>query len=110
MNIEMKVDSSENIVKVNADASNNIVKVKAIKKTFKEYYQDPEFKARHLASLRKLVVCEECKTNVKKYNLAHHRSSQKHKRNVLVMKEESRSKSISVNEVKALIEKLQKLL
>lgn len=85
-----------------------IVVEKKAKKTFKEYYADPEFKARHLAHLKADVLCTDCNCYVKRYNVGHHRKSQKHTKNIKERKEQLTN--ISQHEILALIEKLQKLL
>ena len=46
------------------------------KKTFKEYYADPVFKACHDAKMKMKVTCR-CGSVVTNYNLSHHKHSAK---------------------------------
>lgn len=49
-------------------------KIKKRSKTFKDYYADPEFKARHDARMKEKVTCR-CGAVVTNYNLSHHKAS-----------------------------------
>jgi hypothetical protein len=102
----MSTSNSENKYKI--DASANTITEHKQRKTFKEYYQDPEFKQRHNAYIKESVICGVCNCYIKRYNSGHHKSSQKHKKNL--EKKQQESKKISKEEVIQLIEKLQKLL
>lgn len=46
-------------------------------KTFKQYYEDPEFKAKHLARLKQKIQCA-CGAEVSRSNMATHKKSLKH--------------------------------
>jgi len=50
-------------------------------KTFKEYYADPEFKARHLEKMRHKVPCPLCECVVSKGNMKKHQDTKKCQRN-----------------------------
>lgn len=55
-------------------------------KTVKDYYQDPEWRAKHLAKQREKVECE-CGRKVRRGGLAKHKRTDAH-RQALVMKNE----------------------
>ena len=71
-------------------------------KTFKDYYQDPEFKKRHLAYIKEKVICE-CGTKISKHNKYRHLNSEKHKR--IMEGKELKEKDKQNNEA---IQKLEK--
>eukprot|EP00734_Pompholyxophrys_sp_LG126_P000103 Pompholyxophrys_sp_v1_NODE_6_length_8036_cov_9.951134.p6 type:complete len:107 gc:universal NODE_6_length_8036_cov_9.951134:1824-1504(-) len=52
-----------------------------MKKTFKEYYADPEYKERHLAYLNEKVECE-CGLVTARNYLWKHRKTNKHKKKI----------------------------
>lgn len=89
----------------------DIVNEKKERITFKQRYADPEFKKKHLEHMQQDVMCPNCKSYVKKYNLSHHHRSLKHMRNV---KEQIESrdylKEKTRMEVKILIERLARYL
>ncbi len=47
-------------------------------KTFKEYYQNPEFKARHLKYITEKITCNICGVEFSRCNKCKHERSQKH--------------------------------
>lgn len=47
-------------------------------KSFRDYYQDPEFKERHKQNIMQKVRCE-CGTITSKCILSHHRKTKKHR-------------------------------
>ncbi len=49
-------------------------------KTFKEYYQDPVFRARHKKYLLTKIECPECGCVTSRCNMSHHKKTEKHKR------------------------------
>lgn len=49
------------------------------KKTFKDYYADPEYKAKHLKYLKEKVKCE-CGAMLGRVNLGPHKKSWRHKK------------------------------
>ena len=59
-------------------SNNNIQEFKSIRKTFKDYYQDPDYRAKHQAYMQTKVLCKECGTLTARANMAHHRKSKKH--------------------------------
>lgn len=75
------------------------------KKTFVDYYRDPEYKERHLKYMKKKVLCECCGVYVARNNMCHHRKTKKH--TVNAQKEELTSQ---VNTMKRETKKLLKLL
>ena len=83
-------------------------KVKKPKKSFKEYYQNEEFKARHLKKIKEKVMCKACGCLVRRCNMSHHRQTAKHQKNV-----DSHDRDISQygkDELRALIKKLELLI
>jgi hypothetical protein len=67
-------------------------------KTFKEYYQDPEFRKRHMQKLNEKVMCE-CGSKTSRVNMWRHKRSEKHKRR---MDEIENKKEEVINEKYAL--------
>ena len=47
------------------------------KKTFKEYSQDPEFKARHKAYIKTPIACPVCDRLTPRYNMSNHKKTKK---------------------------------
>lgn len=47
-------------------------------KSFKEYYQDPAFKARHLEYMTTKVKCNYCNVDVSRCNRCKHERTRKH--------------------------------
>ena len=47
-------------------------------KSFKDYYSNPEFKAKHDEYVRKKVQCPECTKFVQRVAMAKHKKSRKH--------------------------------
>ena len=76
-------------------------------KTFKDYYQDPEFKKRHLAYIKEKIICE-CGTKISKHNKYRHLKSDKHKR---IMNEKELKKKNKENNkaIQKLEEKIDKI-
>ncbi len=75
-----------------------VMKEKKPAKKFKEYYQDPEFKKKHLEKLKVKVMCE-CGTMISKGNKTNHFRTKKHiagvtEANNRKRKEEEREKDI----------------
>lgn len=54
------------------------------RKTFKDYYSDPEYKQRHKEYLMQKVQCE-CGCTYLRSNSSHHKQTQKHKMIILVL-------------------------
>jgi hypothetical protein len=46
-------------------------------KTFKEYYENEEFRKKHLIYVNEKVECENCKQKVSRCNLKRHKTSSK---------------------------------
>lgn len=84
------------------------IEEKKHKKTFKEYYADPAFKARHLARMKEKVICMACRCQVKRCNMGHHKQTQKHKK--ACERTEQDLNKIGKTELMELIEKLQKMV
>ena len=68
------------------------------KKTFKEYYQDPEFRKRHLEYMNQRSMCEACKILVSRSNSHAHKLTKKHIRN-----SEAGSGSTDLDELKKIL-------
>ncbi len=49
-----------------------------IKKRFKDYYINPEFRARHLSYMMEKVQCPDCGLTVSRCNMSKHKSSKRH--------------------------------
>jgi len=64
-----------------------IEKIEAKPKGFKDYYQDPDFKKKHLEYIMTKVNCPECNHSYSRCNLAKHKQSKKHQKRVVVGKE-----------------------
>ena len=47
-------------------------------KTFKEYYNNPEFKEKHNKYIREKIMCEDCKKDVQRVAMAKHKRTKKH--------------------------------
>ena len=62
---------------INNDIEVNVEQAKKNKKTFKEYYADPEFKKKHLEKYRQKITCE-CGAIVGAYNMTKHKKTNKH--------------------------------
>ena len=56
-----------------------------ISKTFKEYYQDPVFRERHMNNLKQIVECE-CGFKTSKVNLKRHQNGYVHFHNLNKLK------------------------
>ena len=67
-------------------------------KTFKEYYTDPEFRAKHKEKMRERIQCE-CGKLVNRYNMSHHKKSHIHIKIMEHLEE--------INELKSKSEQLQ---
>ncbi len=50
---------------------------KSLKKTFKDYYKNPEFKAKHKKYLLTKVACLNCHCMVSRCNMSHHKKTTK---------------------------------
>ena len=48
-----------------------------IRKTFKDYYEDPEYRQKHLEYIGQKIDCA-CGAIVSRSNMGHHRHSKKH--------------------------------
>lgn len=72
------------------------------KKTFSEYYADPEFKRKHLERLRELVDCE-CGAHVTRSNMSRHKKSPRHLK-------KAESKEVQTNKKQAELEQRLKVL
>jgi len=57
-------------------------------KTFKDYYQDPEFKKRHMEYINSYVTCS-CGTQVRRAYMTVHKKTKKHIRGAENNKEKS---------------------
>jgi hypothetical protein len=55
-----------------------VEKVKVRKKLFKEYYEDPEYKKRHLAYISEKVKCPVCNISIARCNMSKHKRTKKH--------------------------------
>jgi hypothetical protein len=77
-------------------------------KTFKEYYSDPEYKAKHLAYVKAKIVCPVCNKLVSRSNLGHHNKTEIHKKRAEVLKN-SKPKP-DIKKVKELIKQLESFL
>lgn len=71
----------------------------------KNYYNNDEFKQKHLSNMKAKVQCDVCKCMVSKGNLSAHKKSQKHLRNI-----QNNSDNISKEELLKLKTKIDKLL
>jgi hypothetical protein len=58
------------------------------KKTFKNYYKDPDFRAKHLHYIKQKVDCE-CGATVSRNNMSHHKQTKKHQ-NICKVNERSK--------------------
>ena len=54
-----------------------ITKIEKKAKTFKDYYEDPEWKARHLKKLSEKIKCN-CGAMVSRGNMLRHKATRKH--------------------------------
>ncbi len=76
---------------------------KSSKKTFKDYYQDPEYKAKHKKYLLTKVPCLNCNCMVTRCNMSHHKKTPKC---IRIGKQLNEDKlSTSMKELKQKIEK-----
>lgn len=76
-------------------------------KTFKEYYQDPEFKEKHKKYVSEKIKCS-CGRMVMRMAMAKHKRTKIHERN---LKEKNSDQSDIDNIIEKLVEnKLQKIL
>ena len=84
---------------------NEVKKAKKVKigKSFKEYYQNPEFRERHLNYLKEKVVCE-CGKTVMRCNKTRHKKSKKHQEAV------NKPASDVQNELKKMKHQIRKLV
>jgi hypothetical protein len=71
----------------------------------KNYYNNDEFKQKHLSNMKTKVQCDVCNCMVSKGNLSAHKKSQKHIRNI-----QNNSDNISNEELLKLQTKINKLL
>lgn len=51
------------------------------KKTFKSYYENPEYKQRHLAYIKVKVECPYCQQHVARCNMTKHKHTKLHQLN-----------------------------
>ena len=56
-----------------------------IKKSFKEYYNDPEYRKKHLAKVNEKIKCE-CGQDCSRGNLAAHKKTSRHNKSMLEKK------------------------
>ncbi len=53
------------------------------KKSFKEYYANPEYRKKHIAHMMEYVTCKICDISTSRCNMSKHRKTNKHWANVL---------------------------
>jgi hypothetical protein len=65
---------------------------KTVKKTFKSYYADDEFRLKHLLRLKEKIPCE-CGKSISRSNMLKHQNTKVHKKfmEAIVLKEEENS-------------------
>jgi len=80
---------------------------KKIKKTFKDYYQNDEFKEKHLEYIKEKIKCE-CGSDVSRVSLARHKRSNMHIKNMNNLKTNKEYDEEQIN--KLINERLDKLL
>ena len=54
----------------------------SIKKTFKDYYQEEAYRARHQAYMQAKILCPYCEFSLARANMTTHKRSAKHKKMV----------------------------
>jgi len=75
-------------------------------KTFKEYYQDPKFRERHIQYMSEKVTCEECGQITSRSNMTKHRKTDIHNR--LAKQKKRMSTKIEIDLLKEQLNLLQK--
>lgn len=80
-------------------------KQKKIYKTFKEYYQDEDFKKKHQDYISQAVECE-CGKMITRSNLGHHKKTKLHEKKLEKKKTEELNK---MNELKEFMEGLKEM-
>src|SRR5688500_3453022 len=60
----------------------NKLSIYNIMSTFKKYYEDPEYKKRHVARQKEKIACPECGKIIKRGSYYSHQQSIKHKNNI----------------------------
>jgi hypothetical protein len=78
-------------------------------KTFKDYYQDPEFKRRHIEKLKEKVECP-CGMVVTKSNMSQHRKTKKHVKLIAQKEKEIEDNKELELKQRAMMQALMKLL
>jgi hypothetical protein len=69
-------------------------------KSFKEYYQNPEFKKKHLEYIMSKVQCTDCGAMCSRCNLTKHKKSVKHLKHLAEQeKKEKETKTGELNQV-----------
>lgn len=61
------------------EKNQEIEKIK--RKTFKDYYHDPEFHARHVAYMKEKVRCDACNVEMRRSSIYRHYKTKKHEKN-----------------------------
>lgn len=73
-------------------------------KTFKDYYQDPEFRARHKAYMTTKIKCE-CGCLRTRNNMTRHKETEKHKK---MMEQKQRASGLELEDLQKEIKRLNK--
>ena len=60
-----------------------------VTKTFKEYYQDPAYRERHLSYIKKYVPCS-CGASVMRCNMTNHKKTKRHIEKVKQIKKDGK--------------------
>ena len=60
-----------------------------VTKTFKEYYQDPTYRERHLSYVKQRVPCS-CGASVMRCNMTNHKKTKKHTEKMKQIRKENR--------------------
>ena len=76
-------------------------------KTFKEYYEDEAFKAKHKAYMAQHVTCE-CGCSTVRHNMSKHKKTEKHK-SIMQKKESTTITREEYNDLLKKIESIKKL-
>ena len=73
--------------------------IKPKSKTFKDYYQDPDYKKNHLEYVMTKVECPQCGVMCSRCNLTKHKKSKKHRKHEEAIEKQNEMKASEFDKI-----------